>query len=260
MKIDLHERTALVCGASKGIGRAVAVELSKSGANVILVARNMKDLTYTTSLLNPAGKHSYIIADLQNPTEALNIIKSQLPCENCIDILVNNSGGPPSGKIIKSEISDFIDAMERHLHASHLITQELSKGMISKNFGRIINIISVSVKQPIENLGVSNTVRAAMAAWAKTLSIELGAFGITVNNILPGQTATDRLNYLIENIATASGESTGEVELRMKSMIPAGRFAKPEEIAYLAVFLASEYSSFINGTSIPVDGGFVKSI
>jgi 3-oxoacyl-[acyl-carrier protein] reductase len=260
MNIDLQGKTALVCGASKGIGKSIAIELANSGANVILIARTLKDLMSVHQELNNPDKHVYISADLQTPSEALKIIQSQLPKFNCVDILVNNSGGPPSGKLIKSVPDDMQSAMERHLFASHLLVQEFSQYMKERNWGRIINIISISVKQPIENLGVSNTVRGAVASWAKTLATELAPSGITVNNILPGFTATERLQYLIENTAKLNGISTYEVEQEIIKQIPIGRLAKPEEIAHLAVFLASDYASYITGVSIPIDGGFLKGL
>ncbi|MDT3738990.1 MAG: SDR family oxidoreductase [Candidatus Kapabacteria bacterium] len=258
MNIELTNKTALVCGASKGIGKAIAIELANSGANVILAARTLKDLMAVHSLLPDNHKHKYIAVDLQNPENAVNIIKSQLPVADSIDILINNSGGPPTGKLIDGSPKDFLSGFERHLFASQLLVQAFSPAMINRGWGRIINIISISVRQPIENLGVSNTVRGAMASWAKTLAGELGKSGITVNNILPGLTATERLFYLIENTANSTGVSSEAVEKGMKSQIPAGRFAKPEEIGYLASFLASDYASYINGTSIPVDGGYLK--
>ncbi|MBX3044787.1 MAG: SDR family oxidoreductase [Candidatus Kapabacteria bacterium] len=260
MKVNLSDKTALICGASKGIGKAIAMQLAESGANVIITARNIKDLMAVNSQLGGNGKHNYIAADFQEPEKAVKIIISQLPSKGCIDILVNNSGGPPAGKIIKNEIEDFRLGIERHLFASHLLVKALSPAMEERRWGRILNIISISVKQPIDNLGVSNTVRGAMASWAKTLAGELGPSGITINNILPGQTATARLFYLIENMAKNSGKQTSEVEEQLISQIPVGRFAKPEEIAYLAAFLASDFAAFINGTSIPVDGGFLKSL
>ncbi len=260
MNINLINKTALVCGASKGIGKAIAEQLSIAGANIIILARSINELKNVYSGLSGSGKHNYIVADLQNPETAVSTILSQLPSRDCVDILVNNTGGPPSGSLIKSSNDDFSDAFQRHLFASHRLVQELIPGMQAKKWGRIINVISISVRQPIANLGVSNTVRGAMASWAKTLAGELGSYGITVNNILPGQTATDRLYYLIENIAKNTGKTTDRVEQEMINEIPIGRFAKPEEIAYLATFLASDYAAFINGTNIPVDGGFLKSI
>lgn len=260
MKINLAGKTALVCGASKGIGKSIAIELAKADANVIIVARSIKDLMNVHSELKGSGKYNYISADMQEPEVAVNTIISQLPSSDCVDILVNNSGGPPAGRIIKSNANDFSLAFQRHLFTSHLLVQNLLNGMQSRNWGRIINIISISVRQPIDNLGVSNTLRGAMASWAKTLANELAPSGITVNNILPGQTATDRLFYLIDNIAANSGITSETVAQNMKAQIPVGRFAKPEEIAYLATFLSSEYAAFINGTSIPVDGGFLKGI
>jgi 3-oxoacyl-[acyl-carrier protein] reductase len=260
MNINLQDKTALVCGASKGIGKAIAVQLASAGANVIIVARDIKELKNVHSQLGGLGSHNYITADLQNPDLAVASIFSQLPSRDGVDILINNTGGPPSGSLIKNNSEDFYLAIQRHLFASHQLVQEVTPGMKSRNWGRIINIISVSVRQPIPNLGVSNTVRGAMASWAKTLAGELGPHCITVNNILPGQTATDRLYYLIEGIANTSGKSVQTVEQEMMEQIPVGRFAKPEEMGYLATFLASDFAAFINGVSIPVDGGFLKSI
>lgn len=260
MNIDLNGKTALVCGASKGIGASIAIEFAKSGANVILLARSLKDLISTFNSLSGSGIHKYITADLQNPTEAVSIIKGQIPSLNCIDILVNNTGGPSPGRIIKSEVQDFLDAFNRHVIASQLLTQMVMPGMIERNWGRVINIISISVRQPVDNLGVSNTIRGAMASWAKTLANEVGKMGITVNSILPGFTSTERLQYLIDNISKTNNLSFSEVETQMKQQIPTGRFVKPEEIAYYATFLASEFAASINGTAVAIDGGYLKTI
>lgn len=259
MNINLNGKTALVCGASKGIGKSIAVEFSKAGANVILVARSLKDLTNVSSLLE-GNSHKYIVADLQNPLQAAGVIKSQLPSNDCIDILVNNSGGPPAGKISKADNEDFVTAFERLILSSHTLTQLVLPGMISRNWGRIINIISISVKQPVDNLGVSNTIRGAAASWAKSMANELAQYGVNVNSILPGFTSTERLTTLIQNTAKNSNLSEDQVTKQILSQIPLGRFVAPEEIAYLALFLSSSFAEAISGTSIPVDGGYLRTI
>ena len=262
MNIRLDGRTALVCGSSQGIGKAIAEQFAEMGANVILIARDINSLNEVATALHRSGaqRHWAYSADLQRPNEASEIIKEHISEFGHIHILVNNSGGPPAGLAIDAAPGDFTAAFERHLHSSQLFTQAVFPGMKADSFGRIINIISISVRQPIENLGVSNTLRGAMASWAKTLSRELGRFGITVNNILPGHTATKRLQSLIATNAQKSDISYDELQNRMLAEIPAGRFGFPEEPAYLAGFLASDYASFINGVSIPVDGGFVRAI
>lgn len=262
MNIRLDGRTALVCGSSQGIGKAIAIQFAEMGANVILLARNMDLMMAVASDLpkTDSQKHYIYQADLQKPAEAANIVKQHIEANGSIDILVNNSGGPPSGLAIDAKPEDFMLAFERHLLASQLLVQTVVPGMKSANFGRIINVISISVRQPIDNLGVSNTLRGAMASWAKTLSRELGKFGITVNNLLPGQTSTERLSSLIKTNAEKRGLTIAELEKEMIAEIPVGRFGKPEELGFAAGFLASDEAAFINGVSLPVDGGYIRAV
>lgn len=257
MKIDLTGKRALVCGSTQGIGKAIAMEFAASGASVILVARNEESLRDVLREL-PATKtqnHNFIVADFTDP-EGLRTKLHNFTSENPpVHILVNNTGGPRGGEIVKADISEFEQAFRNHLICNQILVQALCEGMKKEKYGRIINIISTSVKQPIKNLGVSNTIRAAVANWSKTLSVELAPFGITVNNILPGATKTERLTGLFEARSKASGKSVEEVKTEWMGEIPAGRFAEPEELAYAAAFLASPMAGYINGINLPVDGG-----
>lgn len=257
MNLDLSGKNALVCGSTQGIGKASAMEIASLGANVTLIARNEEALHSAVNELPNNGnqKHSCIIADFANPDYLKVIINHHMESHPPFHILVNNTGGPKGGEIIKADTSEFLSAFSNHLICNHILTQALVEGMKSEGYGRIINIISTSVKLPLANLGVSNTIRGAVANWAKTLANELGKFGITVNNVLPGATATGRLSTIIENKSKASGKSIEEVEEEMKSEIPARRFAKPEEIANAVAFLASPAAAYINGINVPVDGG-----
>lgn len=257
MEISLKERKALVCGASQGIGAAIALQLAKSGASVTLVARNESRLAQAVNSL-PGNGHGYFVADFDDhkSVESLMIFIDQLKP----DILINNAGGPAPGPIMAAEVIDFEKSINRHLLVSHQLTMTCIPYMKSRNFGRVINIISTSVRIPIEGLGVSNTTRGAVASWAKTLSNEVGQFGITVNNILPGLTETDRLDSLIVNLANKASISAFAMAAQLKQSVPARRFAQPAEIAFTATFLASEFASYINGESIRVDGGRTGSI
>jgi len=257
MKIDLTGKNAVVCGSSQGIGRAIAIEFAKCGANVVLVARNEESLRKVLREL-PASKtqnHNFIVADFSNPEELrgkmLNFASEAKP----VHILVNNTGGPKGGEILKAETGEFEQAFRNHLICNQIMVQAIVEGMKRNEYGRIINIISTSVKQPIKNLGVSNTIRAAVANWSKTLSVELAPYGITVNNILPGATRTERLFGIFKSRSEASGKSLEEIEKEWMAEIPAGRFAEPEEPAYAAAFLASPLAGYINGINLPVDGG-----
>jgi 3-oxoacyl-[acyl-carrier protein] reductase len=262
MKIELNGKTALVCGSSQGLGKAIALQFSKLGASVVLMARNEELLKKTLQELKRYNgqEHTFIQADFDNPGKVIAKLDDYLTANNTIHILVNNSGGPEPNTILNSEIKAFEDAFRQHIVMSQLLSQRLIPGMKKANFGRIINIISISVKQPIDNLGVSNTIRGAMASWAKTLSKEVAPFGITVNNILPGYTLTSRLESLFDRTAKSLGISIDEAANNVKTLIPAGRFAEPKELGYLAGFLASDYASYINGTNIPVDGGFLNCL
>jgi 3-oxoacyl-[acyl-carrier protein] reductase len=257
MNLNLQNHTALVCGSSQGIGRAVATELALLGATIVLLARNEDALKITCGELpSPNGQHhQYLAADFSNPAQVASVVDAFVKAGNPIHILVNNTGGPPGGPIVNATSEAFLTTFHQHLLCNHLIAQAVLPGMKEANFGRIINIISTSVKQPLKGLGVSNTIRAAVANWSKTLSVEVAPFGITVNNVLPGATATQRLSSIIENKSQKQNHSIDEVEQEMLSEIPAGRFGKPEEIAAAVAFLASPAAGYINGINVPVDGG-----
>ena len=258
MNLNLKNKNALVCGSTQGIGKATAIILAEEGANVTLITRNEEKLKMVLAELpNNNQCHSYLVADFSNPKELENTLKSE---ELHFHILVNNTGGPAGGPIFSASIDEFENAFTQHLKCNHILVQNLVPFMKTQCFGRIINVISTSVKQPLDGLGVSNTIRGAVANWSKTLANELGEFGITVNNVLPGATNTERLNEIITNKSNKTGKSIDEVASAMKNAAPAKRFAQPEEVANAIVFLASERASFINGINIPVDGGRTKSL
>ncbi len=262
MDIKLTNQQAIVCGSTQGIGKAIAHELAALGATVVAVARNEQKLQQLMQQLSneEKQKHSYLVADFTNPGQLRQQIDKHVAAGNQPQILVNNTGGPAGGPIAEESYAKFSDTLSAHLECNHLLVQALLPGMKEKGSGRIINIISTSVKQPIPGLGVSNTVRGAVASWAKTLSYELAQYGITVNNVLPGFTATGRLDYVIDTIAQKNNQSRDEVINEMEADIPARRIGQPEEVAALAAFLASPAAAYINGTSIPVDGGKTTAI
>ena len=262
MNINLKNKTAVVCGSTQGIGRAIAIELATLGASVTLFARNndaMKRLIEELDI-STGQEHTYISADFRFPDQVQDVITNYVQHASAIHILINNSGGPAPGLAIDADPNDFINAFSQHLICNQHIVQAVVPLMKKQSYGRIINVISTSVRTPIPNLGVSNTTRGAVASWAKTLSAELGPFGITVNNILPGLTDTLRLEILIKSIADKRGISYEDQVEEMKNNIPVKRFADPTETAALAGFLASPSAAFINGESIRVDGGATPSI
>lgn len=258
MDLNLKGRRALVCGSSQGMGLAIAQELSEMGANVTLFARNESLLQEALKTLAP-GDHDYLVADFDDLEAVKEAVDIGLK-KDTYQILINNSGGPAPGPLEEASFSDFETAMNRHLHVSHTLVQKLLPGMKESNYGRIVNIISTSVKVPIPGLGVSNTVRGAMASWSKTLANELGQYGITVNNILPGFINTARIESLVAGKSKKQGKSETEIEEEMKRTIPAGRFGEPEEIAAYAALLCSNSGAYINGTSLRIDGGRTGSI
>ena len=261
--MDLVKKTALVCGSTQGIGKAAAMALAKCGASVVLIARNEKRLNSVLEELphvNDNQEHGILVADFTDSENLKGKIDQFVSSGKSVDILVNNTGGPPGGPIREASTQEFLDAFNQHLICNHILVQGLYPGMVENNYGRIINVISTSVKQPIEGLGVSNTVRGAVANWSKTLATELGPFGITVNNILPGATATERLTDILQNVAKKIDGSYEDAENMMKNVTPAKRFAQPEEIANAIVFLASPEAGYINGINLPVDGGRTKSL
>lgn len=261
MNLSLIGKNALVGGASAGIGRAVATELAALGANVTLVARTEKNLQDAMHALDTSRgqQHGYIAADFSDSDGLIQKVRRLLETLD-IHILVNNTGGPPGGPITEALESAFSQAWHNHLICNHLLAQAVLPGMQKAGFGRIINIISTSVKEPLDNLGVSNTTRWAVAGWAKTWANEVGPWGVTVNNVLPGYTLTGRLTEIIEKRAAAAGASPETVESQFKSHVPARRFADPAEVAAAVAFLASPAAGYINGVNLPVDGGRTRSL
>ena len=261
LSLAITGKTALVGGSTQGIGLASAQALASLGANCVLIARNEEKLKAAVlSLQTEAGQqHRYLVADYANPDEVGAVVR-EFAANNIIHILVNNSGGPAGGPVVKAQPQEFLNAFNQHLICNHIITTAVMEGMKSEGYGRIINIISTSVKIPLKDLGVSNTIRGAVASWAKTMANELGQFGITVNNVLPGATSTERLATILANKSTKTGKSLEEVEREMMEEVPARRFGRPEEIAAIVAFLASPAAAYVNGTSIPVDGGRTGSI
>ena len=260
MNLNLKNKNALICGSTAGIGKATAMELANLGANITLIARNEEKLKKVISELpnNQGQNHNYMVADFNDPNSLKETLSNNMSSN--YHILLNNTGGPKGGPILSADLSEFTDTFSQHLLCNHLLVQAVVSGMKENGYGRIINIISTSVKQPIEGLGVSNTIRGAVANWSKTLASELGPFGITVNNVLPGATATERLDQIMINVGKKIGKSPEEASEIMRSIVPAKRFAQPEEIAYAVVFLASEAAGYINGINLPVDGGRTKSL
>jgi len=259
MNLDLKNKNAIVCGSTQGIGEASAIELAKLGANITLIARNESKLL---DVLNDLDKskgqiHSFICIDFSDSQSLKEKIATLV---DDYHILINNTGGPAGGPITDANTESFEDAFRMHLVNNQLLVQKVIKGMKAANFGRIINIISTSVKAPIPGLGVSNTIRAAVASWAKTLSIEVGAYGITVNNVLPGFTNTNRLKTLITKKAEVQGKTEEQIANAMKSSVPANRFGQANEVANAVAFLCSPAAAYINGVNLPVDGGRTASL
>ncbi len=262
MNLDLKNKRAIVCGSTQGIGKAVALELAAMGANVTLIARNEAALKTTKAELSDNGSqlHSYICADFSEPQKLKELVEQFIQRSGFVNILVNNTGGPPAGPITNAKTDEFLSAFNNHLICNHVLTQACMEGMKQSGYGRVINVISTSVKQALPNLGVSNTIRAAVGNWAKTMANELGKFGITVNNVLPGATATQRLSNIIENKALKTNVNNDEVKKEMLHEIPLGRFAEASEVASAVAFLASPAAAYINGINLPVDGGRTSSL
>jgi 3-oxoacyl-[acyl-carrier protein] reductase len=262
MNLRLDGKTALVCGSTQGIGLACATEMANRGARIVLFARNREKMAEICATLPAAasGAHSFLAADFSDWKEVQRVIQQFTAAGNHADIVVNNNGGPPAGPLLDAKPEQFLDAFSQHLICNHVIASALVHSMKEQGRGRIINIISTSVKQPLHGLGVSNTVRAAVGNWAKTLANEVGKFGITVNNVLPGATKTGRLEQIIASKAAKSGNPTNAIENEMLHEIPMHRFASPEEIAYAVCFLASDEAGYINGINVPVDGGRTSNL
>lgn len=261
MDLNLCGRHALVCGASEGIGRAAAHELALLGADVTVLARRAGALQQVVDGLPCRGaqRHGWLAADMADG-DVLRAKVAALVADAPVHILVNNSGGPPGGPAHAAQADAFLDAFNKHLIANQILVQAVLPGMRAAQWGRIVNVISTSVREPIAGLGVSNTVRGAVAGWAKTLSRELAADGITVNNVLPGYTETGRIAQILRDRAAKEGRSEDEVAAAMRASVPAGRFAQPGETGGVIAFLCSPAAAYVNGVSLAVDGGRMQSI
>lgn len=261
MDLDLTGRHALVCGASEGIGRAAARELALLGADVTVLARREAALQAVVDALPRGGaQHHRLLAADVTRREALREAVAGLAAEAPVHILVNNTGGPPGGPVLDAGEAAFLDAFGRHLLANHALVQTVAPGMRAAGWGRVVNVVSTSVYEPIAGLGVSNTIRGAVASWAKTLSRELAPGGITVNNVLPGYTDTARIDQILRERSAASGRSREEVLASMLASVPVGRMARPEETGGVIAFLCSPAAAYVTGVSLAVDGGRMQSI
>lgn len=261
MNLSLEGKKAIVCGSTQGIGLAIAEELALLGAGCTLIARNEEGLKEAVLKLDTQlrQQHGYLVADFSRPDELKKVIES-FAAKNTVHILINNTGGPAAGPITEATEEAFLNTFNQHLICNHILAKACIPSMKKEGYGRIVNVISTSVKIPLKNLGVSNTIRGAVASWAKTMANELGQYNITVNNVLPGFTSTHRLSTLIDNIAKRGNTVVDIVEKNMMEEVPMKRFADASEIAAVAAFLASPAASYVNGVSIPVDGGRTGSI
>jgi 3-oxoacyl-[acyl-carrier protein] reductase len=264
MNLSLNGKRALVCGSTAGIGRAAAVELALLGAEVTLLARNAEKLKAVRDSLDASKgqKHHWAAADFANVDSVREAARTEIVGGHgkTFHILINNTGGPAGGPIADATPEQFLAAFNAHLVCNQILTQAVVPGMKAAKYGRIVNVISTSVKAPIPGLGVSNTIRGAVASWAKTLAGELGAHGITVNNVLPGYTSTERLGALAAGRAQKAGVSQEQVEKEWLATIPAGRFGRPEELGGVIAFLCTPAAGYINGVNVPVDGGRLQSL
>ena len=261
MELSLQHKTALVCGGSQGIGKAIAIELAMLGASCILLSRNLNSLQQTVKELPFTNDQSHACHAIDfNDVDALKALVSNITQDHTIDILINNTGGPSAGPIETADPLAFQAAFSQHLVCNHILAQAVIPAMKQNGWGRIINVISTSVRIPLDNLGVSNTIRAAVASWSKTMSNELAVHGITVNSLLPGFISTARLEAVAENFAARANIEKAAMQAQMRASVPAKRFGSPAEIAAVAAFVASPAASYLNGICIPVDGGRTGSI
>jgi 3-oxoacyl-[acyl-carrier protein] reductase len=258
--LGLAGKVALVAASSTGLGRAVAEELASEGAHLVLCARGSEQLERTASAIRERGtKVEAVAADLSTDG-ADQVTEHALRTFGRVDILVTNAGGPPAGPFEAHALDAWRTALQTNLESVIRLVRAVLPGMKQNRWGRIVNITSIAVKQPVENLILSNSVRAAVTGLARTLANEVAPFGVTVNNVLPGYTRTDRLQELIDFIGQREGISEADVKDRWHKQIPMGRLGEPREFAALVTFLASERASYITGTSIPVDGGWIKAL
>ena len=258
MKIDLRGKKALVGGSSKGIGLGIATELANSGASVCLMARNESRLKEIVSQLPDSNNHSYLVVDFSK-FEDFKIKIEEYVKNNQVDILINNTQGPPAGNSLSKNIDSYQEAFDLLFKSVVHTTSLVIPGMQKNKWGRIINVTSVSVKEPLNYLVLSNSIRSAVVAWAKSLSVDLGPHGITVNSILTGYFDTERIKELNKEKSKSLNISESEVLEKMKSLVPASRLGRPQEYGYLISFLSSDNAAYINGASIPIDGGLLKS-
>ena len=258
MQMDLHGKHALVCGASQGIGLAAARELASLGARCTLMARNEERLRLALGTLQGEG-HGVAVADF---TDAASVsgVAAAVADTAPVDILINNTGGPPGGPAHAADPSAYLAAFSQHLLCNQRLVQAVLPGMRAAGGGRIVNVISTSVKQPLDGLGVSNTVRGAVANWAKTLANELGPDGITVNNVLPGATRTARLQQIVEAKSNKTGVPAEEVLQNMAQAVPLRRLGEAHEIGAAIAFLCSPAAAYISGINLPVDGGRTRCL
>ena len=258
----LEGRHALVCGGTEGIGRASAEALANMGARVTVLSRTPAKLEAVAAALprlQPSQAHGWLAVDVRDRASLQSQVQA-LCAAHPVHILVNNTAGPAGGPAHSAEADAYLEVFQQHLIANHILLQAVLPGMRAAAWGRIVNIISTSVKEPIANLGVSNTIRGAVASWAKTLAGELGDAGITVNNVLPGYTRTQRLEQILRERAAATGKPEPEIARAMLATVPAGRFAEASEIAAAVAFLCSPAAGYINGINLPVDGGRTRSL
>lgn len=259
---SLHGKHALVCGGSEGIGLAAAHALAAMGADVTVLARRPERLAQVVAALprvHEGQQHRHVAADACDGA-ALAASVAALCANHPVHVLVNNTAGPPGGLLQAASADELVGVFRQHLVANQLLMQAVLPGMQAAGWGRVVNVISTSVKEPIANLGVSNTIRGAVASWAKTLASELGPLGITVNNVLPGYTRTQRLGQILAERAAASGKPEQAIAEAMLASVPVGRFAEPAEVAAAIAFLASPAAAYVNGINLPVDGGRTRSL
>jgi len=257
MNIQLFSKNALVGGATQGIGAGIAIELAKCGANVTVMSRNeakLKNFTAELPVIHPDQKHKYLVVDFSDFGNYKKIIKEYFE-SHPVDILVNNTNGPEPGLATEKNVEDYQKAFDLLFKTVCETTLLALPHMMEQNNGRVINVSSLSVKEPINNLALSNSIRSAVMAWAKTLSNEVAKHNITVNNILTGYFDTDRIKKLVSNESQQTGTSEEDIRKARENKIPMKRLGKPEEYGHLVAFLASEYSCYLTGASIPLDGG-----